>query len=185
MIAVERLVRRIRFKENDNNEIRYSDYDILQAINECVGYVNQEYAVRSADFLEKIVRIDEPESEGTELPADFLTLLSVCRARDGYIMHPVPAAEHIGHDGFKVVDNRLYVHEAVVLAYKRCIGSVTAMEDMVELPAVFFEAVVKFTIMILNNAEKDVLMKAVTDLLSSIVPARKYVNMKRKMPFYC
>lgn len=36
MIAVTELVRLIRFKQKDNNEIKFSDYDIIQALNECI-----------------------------------------------------------------------------------------------------------------------------------------------------
>lgn len=60
-ITYKELKRLIRFKERDNNEIRFSDYDIKEALNECIRYFNNSYALQNSDFLEKRVYYDENE----------------------------------------------------------------------------------------------------------------------------
>ena len=53
MIEVSALVRKIRFKQKDLHEIKYSDYEILQAINEALSYLNQSQALGNSEYLEK------------------------------------------------------------------------------------------------------------------------------------
>lgn len=53
MITAKSLKSLIRYKLKDNNEVTYSDYDILQALNEVLRYVNQYYL--NTDFLEKVI----------------------------------------------------------------------------------------------------------------------------------
>ena len=53
MIKYEEVKRLIRFKEKDNNEIRFSDYEIKMSVNECIRYLNNAFALQNSDFLEK------------------------------------------------------------------------------------------------------------------------------------
>ena len=53
-INVKRLVYRIRFKVKDMDEVTYSDYDVMEAVNECIRYLNQDKALKNSDFLEKV-----------------------------------------------------------------------------------------------------------------------------------
>lgn len=48
MITAAELKRLVRYKAGDNNEVKYSDYDVLQAINEVLRYINQYYI--NSDF---------------------------------------------------------------------------------------------------------------------------------------
>lgn len=99
MITYEEVKRLIRFKEKDNNEIRFSDYEIKLAVNEVIRYLNNSYALQNSDFLEKVVTYIEEEyyyedveegeevveettkqsfkTDGIELPEDFITLVSL------------------------------------------------------------------------------------------------------------
>ena len=73
MITAKSLKQLIRYKLGDNNEVQYSDYDILQAINEVLRYVNQYYI--NSDFLEKVqhYRQDEMNAEIDEYNASLST----------------------------------------------------------------------------------------------------------------
>ena len=53
-IKIKDLVYKIRYKVKDFNELVYSDFDVLEAINECIRYLNQDKAMKNSDFLEKI-----------------------------------------------------------------------------------------------------------------------------------
>ncbi len=99
MIQVKELINLIRYKLKDNNAITYSDYDIMQGINECIRYINQYYL--NTDFLEKIkhyrqddinAAIDEANKTndtavehvhfrdtGADLPDDFISLVRIVR----------------------------------------------------------------------------------------------------------
>ena len=41
MIPAKTVLRLVRYKQKDNNEIKFSDYDILNAMNEALRYIVQ------------------------------------------------------------------------------------------------------------------------------------------------
>ena len=196
MISFEEVKRLIRFKEKDNNEIRFSDYEIKMAVNEVIRYLNNSYSLQNSDFLEKAVDYMESEinedaeekisfsTDGVDLPEDFISLVSIMSLRDGYVMSPTLSVK-VPLDGqYKIVGSRLYSGEpSIKLLYKVAIAEVGKDQDAIELPFVFKDVLVKLTCMILNNAETDIMMKAVDDAVRAIVPRRRYTNARIKMPF--
>ena len=218
MIKAKKILRMIRSKVKDTDEVRFSDYEIIDAVNECIRYINVDFALKQSDFLEKIERYSEDKInaeiaeynktvsaseqkpsvnfaiDGADLPEDFVTIVSVVRTRDGYHMSPVPASETIDrigmctHGGYKVFGNRIYCDAAEFdLMYRREIQGVSDVETgEIDIPAVFTDLVVKVSCMILqNNPETDVLMREISLLSSSLVPRRRYSNVKQRMPFLC
>ena len=64
--------------------------------------------------------------------------------------------------------------------------AVSSVDDTINLPGVFRDALAKLTCTILaNNPDTDTMQSAFEDVLRSIVPLRRYSNMRKKMPFYC
>lgn len=209
MITYKELRRLIRFKERDNNEIRFSDYDIKMAVNECIRYFNNAYAMQSSDFLEKSTTYVEedmnaeiaaaneelPEGEklplydfkgeGIELPEDFISLVSLQVLKDGRIMSPVESIKEPLPWQFKVVGNRIYSgNRGFKMLYKAAIKEIKDEEDVIELPFIFKDSLAKITSMILNNnASTDVMMQAVNDAVTQLVPRRRWRNAHIKMPF--
>ena len=144
-INVEKLVYRIRYKVKDMDAVLYSDYDVLEAINECIRYLNQEKALKNSDFLEKRTYFNEaemnaeikkyneehPEEEpkellnfvetGVDLPEDLITLVDITRGRDGYHLSPVPAVEGINphyQNQYKIINGKLYTNTDFYLLYR-------------------------------------------------------------------
>lgn len=208
MIKYEEIKRLIRFKEKDNNEIRFSDYEIRLAVNECIRYLNNSYALQNSDFLEKVVEYVEADmnaeiveenlelgedeklplynfqDDGIELPEDFITLVSVMRMRDGYVMVPVQSIKQPHEGQYKVVGNKIYSGTlGFKMLYKAAIAEIGKDDDVIMLPFNFKDVLAKLSCLILNNAETDVMMKAVDDAIAAIIPRRRYSNARIKMPF--
>lgn len=207
MIQVKELINLIRYKLKDSNAITYSDYDIMQGINECIRYINQYYL--NTDFLEKIkhyrqddinAAIDEANKTndtvvehvhfrdtGVDLPDDFISLVRIVRQWDGKDLAPCPAIKPPRFDEYKVLGNKIYAGvKDFDMLYVAAIASVSDAEGNIELPATFKDAIVKITNMILaNNPDTDTMSSAVQDILASIVPLRRYSNAKKRMPFIC
>ncbi len=209
MILLKEIVKMVRKKENDNNEIRFSDYDILHAVNDCIRYLNQHLSLTKADFLERIkkYRQDEINAQifednsnleegkapkdyvdfaisGVDLPSDFLTLVRVTRAKDGYSLSPIPAIENISFGCYKVFGNKIYCESDFDLLYTGLLPKVFDIEnDFLDIPNIFTDIVVKLTCMILKNENTDILMQEFNDLTNSIIPKRRYSNVKMRMPF--
>lgn len=138
MITAAELKRLIRYKAGDNNEVTYSDYDVLQAINETLRYVNQYYL--NSDFLEKVEHyrqddlnkaIDEynaslttdtsDETAEKPTPKEHIDMrftgvdlpddfLSLVRVVDsrGHDLHTCDAIRPPRWDEYKILQNKLY-----------------------------------------------------------------------------
>lgn len=209
MIKYQTIKRLIRFKLKDNNELQFSDYDIKGAVNECLRYISSNYAIENSDFLEKETIYDEKKMNaeieesnaeleedeqadlldfkltGVDLPDDFLAMVSVMRMRDGVIMRPTESAR-VPRDGeYKVFGSKIYSGNPVFkLLYRGALTEVTGNDDdEIDLPFVFKDTLVKLSIMILQNAETDILMNAMNDAALNLIPRRRYRNVRIRMPF--
>ena len=209
MISAKKVIRLVRFKEKDNNEIRFSDYDIIQSLNEAIRYCNMRLSMFNSDFLEKAKDYDEDaineeiaaenaqltEEEqkepvkfpvtGVDLPDDFLSLMGVFRMRDDYKLKCAQSGRKIGHDEYYIMGNKLFCHShRVRMLYRASIEEVENVNSNIDLPANFADGLAKMTSMILNNsAETDVMREALDRVLDSMVPRRRYSNMRIQMPF--
>lgn len=205
MIPANKLIARIRYKSKDFNATEYSDYDIMQAVNESLRYINQCYAVKSADFLEKrfdivqatmnqeIAEYNETASEedklplidlavtGAELPEDFMSVMQVTNGRQRLHYVPTYAAPKYGE--YKISDGKVYANTDIVLWYRKKLLPVNSEQDSIDLPDIFFDPLAKIAGMVLANAENDILLKTVEDAVKAVVSGRKFSNMRRKMPF--
>lgn len=144
-INIKRLLYRIRYKAKDIDEVLYSDYDVMEALNECLRYLNQDKAMKNSDFLEKIQHYvqeemnaeviawneEHPDEEkkplydfpttGAELPEDLISLVDIIRTKDCYHMSPIPAVEQINpHQTgqYKVVNGRIYTNTDFDMLYR-------------------------------------------------------------------
>lgn len=154
-IKVKDLIFKIRYKVKDIDEVTYSNYDVLEAINECIRYLNQDKALENSDFLEKIQHYvqaemnaevvkwneENPEEEpkplydfpvtGVELPEDLITLVDIIRLKDGYHLSPIPAVEQINphtYGQYKIVNGRIYTNNDFDLLYRAEIKQVAFSE---------------------------------------------------------
>ena len=193
-INVKNLIYKIRFKAKDLNEILYSDFDIIEAVNECIRYLNQEKALKNSDFLEKTKHYVEsemnaaiaeqnqslPEEEqlplynfvetGAELPDDMITIVDIMRLKDAYHLHPIPAVEEINpHDcgQYKIVNGRIYANADFVLLYRAEIAQIT-LNDLSDSEAII-ELPAVFTDLLIKIAIMILTNTADNDVMASEV----------------
>lgn len=203
-MTVDEILRGIRYKQKDNNEVLYSDYDVLNAINEAIRYINQSYAMKNSDFLEKIQPYhiadmnrdvadwnkehpDDPKdpvdfSKGVDLPDDFLTVVSI-RDTLGHVLKPCPADLTPRWHQYKIVGNKLYLSRDANLLYRYVLGEVT-IDDTIDLPRIFYDPLVKVAGMILaNQPDTDVMMQEINTIVDALIPARRYAHLDPPMPW--
>lgn len=206
-VAVKKVIRLVRIKEKDNNEIKYSDYDILQALNEAIAYTSMHLSTMNSDFLEKALVLDEKDinrqiieenahsteqkelisfrNTGVDLPDDYLSLMGVIRLGDDYKLKCTEAGRDMMPDQYYLLGNKLFAGTKVVrLLYRASINLVTNSEENINLPEFFLYGLAKMTSMILNNnAGTDVMREAMDAVIDSLIPHRRYSNLRTKMPF--
>ena len=214
MITVQKIIRLVRFKENDNDEIKYSDYDILSSLNEVIRYMNLRFSMMNSDFLEKAVVLDEKKINeeiaaynaqqadeedrkemvrfgltGVDLPDDFLSLMGVVRAGAGYCneykLKCGQSGMRLAPDEYYIFGNKLFTRcRTVRLLYRASIQQATSTTDEISLPEFFLDGLAKMTAMILHNdANTDVMREAMDKVIDSMVPSRRYSNVRVRMPF--
>lgn len=214
MITVQKIIRLVRFKENDNDEIKYSDYDILSSLNEVIRYMNLRFSMMNSDFLEKAVVLDEKKINeeiaaynaqqadeedrkemvrfgltGVDLPDDFLSLMGVVRAGAGYCneykLKCGQSGMRLAPDEYYILGNKLFTRcRTVRLLYRASIQQATSTTGEISLPEFFLDGLAKMTSMILHNdANTDVMREAMDKVIDSMVPSRRYSNVRVRMPF--
>ena len=161
-IKVKDLIYKIRYKVKDFNELVYSDFDVLEAINECIRYLNQDKAMKNSDFLEKIQHYVQEDMNaevvawneahptedpkplydfavtGVEMPEDLIAMVDVMRLKDGYHLHPIPAVEQINPHQcgqYKVIQDRIYTNTDCDLLYRAELAQIT-LADLTDSEAI-------------------------------------------------
>ena len=56
-----RVLRMVRQKEQDNDEVKYSDYDIREAVNEVLRYLNVTLSNKGSDHLQKTIDLNQTD----------------------------------------------------------------------------------------------------------------------------
>lgn len=210
MIEAKKILKLIRYKLGDNNEIEFSDYDIKNALNEALRYIVQEQTMQNSDFLEVSNLFDEVEMnkelleakeseepaeetelydfrlKGLDLPEDFSTIAGVTDVY-GRDLRPCDSTKIPRRMEYKVMGEKIYVGVPVfVLTYKRVLDEVKSFdEDIIELPLFCTDLIVKVACMILRQAETDIMLDVIEKTATALIPRRRYNNAEMKMPFYC
>ena len=211
MIKAQKIIRLVRLKERDNDEAKYSDYEIISSLNEAIRYMNTRFSTMNADFLEKVKVLDEAQINaeieaynaqveeenrkewvrfgltGVELPDDFLSLVGVVRngcCENTKLKCGQPGLR-LAPDGYYIMGNRLYTRcKSVRLIYRASIQQVADTTDEIELPDFFMDGLAKMTGTILHNdTNTDVMREAFDRVIDSMVPRRRYSNVRTRPMF--
>lgn len=190
-ITYKEIRKTVRWKEQDNNEARYSDYDIKFAVNEAIRYLSNALADSNADFNEKQRYYDQTDcncnfvENGISLPDDFLALVAVKgKPHIQELMTPCLSAETPKPWEYKVVGNKIYSGSPhFLLVYKAAIPEIVDEDDEVELPYFAKDSFITLVRRILTSAEGDIMRDAQEMAVNALIPKRRYRNAKIRMPF--
>lgn len=188
MIEAKDIIRAIRFKADDNNETKFSDYDIINAINEVLDLMNNSLALLNSDFLEKKKVYETQDADevekGFRLPYDFVTLVGITENKHGLKLRPCSVEDKPRWHQYKIIGEKIYTKVLSFTIYYRCrIEDITSEKDTIMLPMAFKRPIVNLSLLVLTKAKTE-LQDAVNDAVANIVPRRRYVNARIKMPFY-
>lgn len=209
-----RLVR-FKIKDNNevlfsDYEIKTCMNEALRYISQSQALQNNDFLTKSAIYDESELNADIQEKNdkivaslpkyteddliplynfqltGIELPNDFQILLGVTRD-DGYKMRPCDVSNIPFRGEYKVMGGKIYSgYGCFTITYQSTILPIKNIkEDIIGLPDYCLDLVVKITSLILNQAENDIMLAEIDNMVKSIVPRRKFNNARVKMPFVC
>ena len=130
----------------DMDAAHYSDYDILQALNEVAAYLYNVLAEQTSSLLDKRTELQKVEDndEGFVLPDDFLQIVSAYDG-DARVMEPQMKDGKLTEHSYRIVGAKLYTKsKAVTLVYKPFFVDFTAndLKKDMDLPP-FFKTLLK------------------------------------------
>ena len=159
----------------DMDAAHYSDYDILQALNEVAAYIYNTLAEQTSSLLDKRAELQKLEGndDGFALPEDFLQIVSAYNG-DARVMKPQTKDEELTEHSYRIVGAKLYTKsKSVTLVYKPFFVDLTAsdLEKDMDLPPFFKTLLKKATILILQGSgqQDTAVLQLVADGVAKIV----------------
>lgn len=138
----------------DMDAAHYSDYDILQALNETAAYIYCTLAEQTSSLLDKRVELQRAGTEdGYLLPDDFLQLVNAYDA-DGRVMRARAKGQELTEHTYRIVGSKLYTKsKTVTMDYKPFFVELMMddLEKEMDLPP-FFKNLIKKAVVLLLQA---------------------------------
>lgn len=159
----------------DMDAARYSDYDILQALNETAAYIYCTLAEQTSSLLDKRAELTKAEGdgEGFVLPEDFLQIVSAYNG-DARVMEPQTKDGELTEHSYRIVGAKLYSKsKAVTMDYKPFFVELTMddLEKEMDLPPFFKTLIKKAVILILQGSgqQDTAVLQLIADGVAKIV----------------
>lgn len=158
----------------DMDAARYSDYDILQALNETAAYIYCTLAEQTSSLLDKRAELQRAGADdGYLLPVDFLQLVNAYDA-DERVMRARAKGQDLTEHTYRIVGSKLYTKsKAVTMDYKPFFVELT-MDDLekdMDLPPFFKTLIKKAVILILQGSgqQDTAVLQLIADGVANIV----------------
>ena len=166
---------RMALEIKDMDAAHYSDYDILQALNEVAAYLYNVLAEQTSSLLDKRTELQKVEdnNESFVLPDDFLQIVSAYDG-DARIMEPQTKDGELAEHNYRIVGAKLYTKSKVVtLVYKPFFVDLTIddLEKDMDLPPFFKPLLKKAIILILQGSgqQDTAVLQLIADGVAKIV----------------
>lgn len=148
------IIRKVRMapEVNDNNEAKYSDYQMVDALNTVLNLLYNELGTFSNDLLTRTetVRLDFGSAD---LPEDFLQMVEVYRGDTVYI--PITKGQAVSPYTYNVLGGRIYANtDHLTLDYRPQFQEIgmDELDDDLAFPLYFKEFIKKLVIMSLKGS---------------------------------
>ena len=161
----------------DNAGVKYSDYNLIAALNSVLSIVYNTLSSSSNDLLteETILTLTDGKAA---LPEDFLSVVNV---RGGnYVLTPQSKSNDVDEYTYRIRGNYIYsANSTIMLTYKPYFIEVEyyTMDDEMVLPNYFSELLKKYSVITLVggiNKQDSTIVQQVTDDVYKLTSGREY-----------
>ena len=165
---------------NDNAAVKYSDYQLISALNSVLSIVYNTLSSSSNSILTETTQIVLTDSAGT-LPDDFLSVVSVFVA-DGTTLNPQSKSFDVDEHTYKIIGNNIYSkNDTIQLVYKPYFIEVEydTMDVAMILPNYFSELLKKYSVISLIggiNKQDSTIVQQVTNDVYALTSGREYTK---------
>ena len=162
---------------NDNAAVKYSDYNLIAALNSVLSIVYNTLSSSSNDLLTEETTLTLTDGVAA-LPDDFLSVVNV-RGGD-YVLAPQSKSKDVDEYTYRIRGNNIYsTNSTLKLTYKPYFVEVTydTMEMDLILPNYFSELLKKYTVITLVggiNKQDSTIVSQVTQDVYKLTSGREY-----------
>ena len=150
MIPVKQLVTSMRYSLKDMRGVNYSNFELIEAINNAAWILYSRMAEQfvSAGLKKNILVVDE--SGSIALPTDFIKIHQVGMADEG---RAVPVSYTARNDGeYRIIGDTFYALEGVYsLEYYYVPARVSSLSDFIDITAAVSPYIEKIALGMLGN----------------------------------
>lgn len=162
---------------NDNAEVKYSDYNLIAALNSVLSIVYNTLSSSSNDLLTQEITLTLTDGK-VALPNDFLSVVNV--SSGAYTLKPQSKSNDVDAFSYRIRGNNLYSgNDTVTLEYKPYFTDIdyNTIETDLLLPNYFSELLKKYVVIVLQggiNKNDSSVVQQVTDDVYKLTAGREY-----------
>ena len=165
----------------DNAGVKYSDYNLIAALNSVLSIVYNTLSSSSNDLLTEETTLTLTDGKAA-LPEDFLSVVNV---RGGnYVLTPQSKSKDVDEYTYRIRGNYIYsANSTIQLTYKPYFVEVEyyTMDDEMVLPNYFSELLKKYSVITLVggiNKQDSTIVQQVTDDVYKLTSGREYSGLE-------
>ena len=165
----------------DNAGVKYSDYNLIAALNSVLSIVYNTLSSSSNDLLTEETTITLTDGKAA-LPEDFLSVVNV---RGGnYVLTPQSKSKDVDEYTYRIRGNYIYsANSTIMLTYKPYFIEVEyyTMDDEMVLPNYFSELLKKYSVITLVggiNKQDSTIVQQVTEDVYKLTSGREYSGLE-------
>lgn len=161
---------------NDVNKTKFSDYQLLNALNTVISIIYNAVSTSSSGILNQTIDLKVRKNK-TELPENFLSMVNIYDDA-GNVLYPATKSEDISQNNYRIVGTTLFTGaESVTIEYKPLFEEITYddLEDDLSLPEIFRDMVRTYMVLRLtNDASANEQLAGISESVYRILADRDY-----------
>ncbi|WP_432748231.1 hypothetical protein [Pectinatus frisingensis] len=174
----------------DNSGVKYSNYQLIDAINSVLNIIYNAISHTSSTILTQSQKINLTNSAG-KVPDDFLSVIDVQKSvGDRQIsLQSRSQSQEVDPWSYKIIGNQIYSqNDVLTILYEPYFDdiSINDIDTDLVLPSYFREVIKKYAVMTLTggvNTKDSTLVEQVTSDVYDLTSNRELSNIKPALPW--
>ncbi|WP_196606600.1 hypothetical protein [Pectinatus frisingensis] len=174
----------------DNSGVKYSNYQLIDAINSVLNIIYNAISHTSSTILTQSQKINLTNSAG-KVPDDFLSVIDVQKSvGDRQIsLQSRSQSQEVDPWSYKIIGNQIYSqNDVLTILYEPYFDdiSINDIDTDLVLPSYFREVIKKYAVMTLTggvNTKDSTLVEQVTSDVYDLTSSRELSNIKPALPW--
>lgn len=185
-MKVSELFVEFRYEINDQNKIRFSDYQLMNSLNSVLRLMNNALNTLFSPIIVTSATVALTNNSGA-LPADYQSLVVITKTGDASPLEPVTLQTTPTNEQYKIMNTTLFSNNSSVdIIYRKTFSKIVAVTEDVPLPDYFVELIKKYMkaslVDGLSKTEQSFSQMLSQDI-AAVVTGNEYTYLQRELPF--